>query len=285
MKHIIDIHTHPAFFEMINHKEEMLEKRQQVLGLYKAGTASLNHVFNQMKVAEIDRLGLLPLDLTTQAGFEVVSNEEIAAIVSESPDRFIGFASVDPYRKDVLDVLERAFTDLGLKGLKLHPAKQRFNPGDAIMRPIYELCLKYDKPIIFHAGLSLEPDAPVSFGHPLGFEEVAGRYPQLRICLAHFGWPWVKETAALLLKYPNIYTDTALLYFDSAHEFYQHVFCEELGKYWIDRSLRHQVMFGSNNPRFEQIRMAQAIQQLGWRDSTVELVLRENALEFIREEN
>ncbi len=50
---------------------------------------------------------------------------------------------------------------------------------------------------------------------------------------------------------------------------------------WIDRSLRHQVMFGSNNPRFEQIRMAQAIENLGFRESTLELIRGRNAVEFL----
>lgn len=281
MSGIIDIHTHPAFFESINKDENKLNQRRRILGLYKSGIASYTHIFNQMRVAQIEKLVLLPLDLTTQEGLEVVSNEEIRSIVAEHPDRFIGFASVDPFRKDAIAVLEKAFNQQGLAGLKLHPSKQKFHPADKELNPIYELCLHYDKPIIFHSGLSLEPNAPLINVNPLAFEEVAIKFPDLRICLAHFGWPWVKESAALMLKYPNIYTDTALLYFDSAAEFYQRVFCEELGRFWIDRSLRHQVMFGSNNPRFEQIRMVEAIQRLGWRDSTLELVLRENALAFL----
>ena len=40
-------------------------------------------------------------------------------------------------------------------------------------------------------------------------------------------------------------------------------------------------MFGSNNPRFEQIRMADAISQLGFRDSTLELIKGGNAIEFL----
>jgi predicted TIM-barrel fold metal-dependent hydrolase len=50
---------------------------------------------------------------------------------------------------------------------------------------------------------------------------------------------------------------------------------------WIDRSLRHQVMFGSNNPRFEQIRMVQAMKELGFRESTLELIMGQNAIEFL----
>jgi hypothetical protein len=40
-------------------------------------------------------------------------------------------------------------------------------------------------------------------------------------------------------------------------------------------------MFGSNNPRFEQIRMAQAIENLGFRESTLELIRGRNAVEFL----
>ncbi len=281
MGEVIDIHTHPAFFEPICGSEGLLEQRRQALGLYKAGTTSLAHIYNQMRCAGIDRLALLPLDLSTQENQVIVSNEEIRLLVELDPLRFIGFASVDPYRPDALDALEHAFGDLGLAGLKLHPSRQNFSPASELLDPIYALCLRYNKPIIFHAGLSLEPNTTMRYANPLEFETVAARYPRLRISLAHFGFPWVRETAALLLKYPNMYADTGLLYFDSAREFYEEVFTRMLGKYWVDRSLRHQVMFGSNNPRFEQIRMIEALRNLGWRASTLDLVLGQNALEFL----
>ena len=40
-------------------------------------------------------------------------------------------------------------------------------------------------------------------------------------------------------------------------------------------------MFGSNNPRFEQIRMAHALDGLGLRESTVELIKGGNAIDFL----
>lgn len=87
----------------------------------------------------------------------------------------------------------------------------------------------------------------------------------------------------LLLKYPNVYADTAALYFDNAREFYTQCFTRDIPLTWIDRSLRHQVMFGSDNPRFEQIRMAEALGTLGLRESTLELIRGENALVFLGE--
>jgi hypothetical protein len=198
--------------------------------------------------------------------------------------RFYGFASVDPHSKDPDKQVETAFRDLGLCGLKLHPSRQKFYPLDDLMDPIYEVCMKYNKPIMFHAGFTWQPDAPAKYSHPMNFEELAMERPSLRFCLAHMGFPWVKETAMLLNKYPNVYADTALLFFDSAREFYEHVFTKELGIGWLDRSIRHQVMFGSNTPRWEQMRMLTALGNLSLREETLDLITHKNALEFIGEE-
>ena len=90
-------------------------------------------------------------------------------------------------------------------GLKLNHTKQVFYTGDPMMEKIYEKCMEYNKPIMFHAGLSWEPDCQMKYSQPVNFEEVAIKYPELRFCLAHFGWPWIHETTALVLKYANVY--------------------------------------------------------------------------------
>ena len=87
---------------------------------------------------------------------------------------------------------------------------------------------KENKPIIFHAGLSWEPDALSKYAHPLAFEEIAIRHPKLRMCLAHFAWPWVREMVMLMIKYPNVYTDTSLLYVDSPEEQMQELFTKDM---------------------------------------------------------
>ncbi|MCR5299947.1 MAG: amidohydrolase family protein [Erysipelotrichaceae bacterium] len=279
---VIDIHVHPAFFEPINGDEEKEQLRHDELNLHKNGTAPLKHFFNKMKCAGIDRVCLLPEDYSSGSGGEpLVSNEEIRRLVGLAPDRFIGFASVDPHDEKAPEKLERAFAEYGLKGLKLHPARQHFAPADKLLDPLYDICEKYDRPVIFHSGLSFEPHALTENCHPLKFEPLAEKRPGLRISLAHFGWPWCREVAMLMLKYPNVYTDTGALYFDSAREFYTQMLTRDVPLTWIDRSLRHQVMFGTNDPRFEMIRMAQAIAELGFRESTLELIMGGNAVEFL----
>jgi predicted TIM-barrel fold metal-dependent hydrolase len=87
--------------------------------------------------------------------------------------------------------------------------------------------------------------------------------------------------AMLMLKYPNVYTDTSALYFDSAKEFYTQMLTKDVPMTWIDRSLRHQVLFGTNDPRFEMIRMSKAIEELGFRESTIRLIKEKNAVDFL----
>ena len=277
----IDMHVHPAFYEPINGDSRKEDLRHDALDIHLNGTAPLEHIFNQMSCAGLDRLCLLPQDYRREYGEPLVANEEIKALVDLAPDKFIGFAGVDPLHKDAEEDLEYAFEELGLKGLKLHPSRQHFYPSDERLAKMYDICEAYKKPIVFHSGLSWEPNTFSKYSRPAEFEELAALRPGLKICLAHFGWPWVQETAMLMLKYPNVYADTGILYFDNAWEFYKKVFTQDIPASWIDRSLRHQVMFGSNNPRFEQIRMADALTKLGFRESTLELVKGKNAVEFL----
>jgi hypothetical protein len=278
---IIDIHAHPGFLREISGNVERVAFRRKHFGLYKQSIWPLELCLRQLDAAGIDKAVLLPEDLTTRCGDTVVSNEEIRQLVDCHPDRFIGFASVDPWREDALDVLEHAFANLKLAGLKLNPASQRFFPNDARLQPIYEVCVQYNKPILFHSGMSWEPLAPAKYAQPLLFEDVALANPGLRFALAHFGWPWVQEVAMLVLKYPNVYADTALLYFDSPKEFFAYIFGSQLGSHWIDRSLSDKVMFGSNYPRIEQLRMRTAVESLDLRPATLAKILGGNAMSFL----
>ena len=74
----IDIHVHPAFYEPINADENREELRHQELDIHKNGTAPLEHIFNQMRCAGLDKLCLLPEDYTSTVGCALVSNEEHA---------------------------------------------------------------------------------------------------------------------------------------------------------------------------------------------------------------
>lgn len=138
-----------------------------------------------------------------------------------------------------------------------------------------------NKPIIFHAGMSWEPDTPAKYSHPLEFEEIFIKYPKLRCCLAHFAWPWVREMCMLMLKYPNVYTDTSVLYLDSPEESIYRLFCTDMGEHWSERAFAKQIMFASNTPRFRAFKIRRSIEKLPIKDSVKENILGKNAERFL----
>ena len=279
---IIDLHVNAGFFREISQDAAKVEFRREHFYLYKQHVWPVDLLMVQMDCCNIDKSVLLAEDVTTKAGGTIVSNEEVKTLVDCHPDRLIGFASVDPRRKDAVDVLKKAFEEQGLMGLHLSPANQAFFPNDlAVAAPVYETCLKYNKPILFDSGMIWIKNAPTKYSQPLLFEDVAIEYPELRICLGHFGWPWIMETSMLMLKYSNVYADTAMLYFDSPKQFFHTTFNQQLGEYWIDRMLMDKVMFGSNYPRIEQKRMLDAIDVLTLRPENKAKVVGENAMRFI----
>lgn len=281
---LIDMHIHPIFYGPICEDEEELRFRGDTFGVWKQGPMSFDELFAEWDICGLTQAALLPLDRTTTAGGYVVTNDQVEQLCRLHPDKFFGFASVDPHRPDAAQVLERAFRDQGLRGLKLNPASQCFLPAEACMEPLYALCERYNRPVIFHAGLSWEPGALSKYGHPLAFEEVLIAHPTLRICLAHFAWPWVREMVMLLIKYPNVYTDTSLLYVDSPEEQMMELFTKDMGPMWFERCFPRQVMFGSNGPRFRAFKLKRALDKVPMRDYAREGLYYQNALRFLNGE-
>jgi len=140
-------------------------------------------------------------------------NDAVAAFVGAAPDRRIGFLSVHPEVEGAEDELERCRSDLGLKGVKLGPNYQDFDPlGPAALR-IYALAERHGLPILFHQGASPVRDAPLRFAHPLVMDEVAIRFPELRVVMAHMGHPWQRDTIVTIRKHPHVYADVSGLFY------------------------------------------------------------------------
>ena len=73
---------------------------------------------------------LLAWDAETATHRPPVSNDFVAGIVKRHPKRFAFFASVDPWKPDAIQQLERAVVELGAIGAKFHPSMQDFYPSD-----------------------------------------------------------------------------------------------------------------------------------------------------------
>jgi predicted TIM-barrel fold metal-dependent hydrolase len=279
---LIDIHTHPIVIKELFDKSPELENAvRDVFGLY-IKPQPLDSYFLQIDVAEIDQAVLLPIDCTTSFGCNIVTNEQVADLVEKS-SRFVGFASVDPNRPDAVSNLRYAINTLGLRGLKLDPSLQRFNPNDrAVAYPIYEACIELHIPILIHMGMSWAPQGSASFARPLFLEDVFRDFPNLPIIIAHFGWPWIEEVLMLALKYSNAYIDTSIINSGTPTDALRHVVCQRIGIDVFERSLRNQILFGSNFPRAESIkRVRHAISAIGFTPDLEHRILHENSTQLL----
>ena len=200
---IIDVHVHPVLFGPICTDSDRVNFRKKAFGLYKSSPVPMEQVMAVMDHAGVDRAVILAEDYSASMGQPIVSNEEVKRIVELFPERFIGFASVDPREECAAEKLKDAFEKLNLMGLKLNLSHLNMYPDDRRLKPLLDLCTKYDKSVLFHSGFSWEPDSPSKYTRPILFEDIAVEYPTLRFCLSHLGWPWVDALCMLLLKYPN----------------------------------------------------------------------------------
>ena len=140
-------------------------------------------------------------------------NDAVAAFVADAPARRIGFLSIHPEVDGALDELERARSDLGLKGIKLGPNYQVFDPLGEAAQHVYALAERHGLPILFHQGASPVQEAPLRYAHPLLMDEIAIRYPELRVVMAHLGHPWQRETIVTIRKHPHVYADVSALFY------------------------------------------------------------------------
>jgi predicted TIM-barrel fold metal-dependent hydrolase len=278
---VIDFHTHPVMIQELVRDDPALQRAvREVFQLY-FPAQPLEVFLAEMDEAGVERAVLLPIDCRTAHGCCIVSNEQVAELAGKC-GRFVGFASVDPAGKDAPRQLEKAVRDLGLKGLKLDPALQRFHLDDRRLAwPLYQVCAELGVPVLIHCGMSWSLVGQAKYARPLVLEEVAQEFPRLRIVIAHFGWPWVEEALLVALKYRNVYLDTSIVYSGTPADALQHVLAERIGLDVLERSLPRQVLFGSNYPRADIRRTARGIAALPLSPSLRERLTRKNAEELL----
>jgi predicted TIM-barrel fold metal-dependent hydrolase len=94
-----------------------------------------------------------------------------------------------------------------LTAIKLFPGYRPFYPHDRRLDPVYEFAGRRGLPVLIHQGDTLEKDALLKFARPIEVDEVAVRWPDVRFVLCHLGNPWIEETAELVYKNANVWTD------------------------------------------------------------------------------
>ena len=160
----------------------------------------------------VDRAIVFSLRYGDSAGID--GNDEVtAAAVKKYPDKFVGFAAVDPRRRDAMELLEHAIEDLGLKGVKFGPIYNGVSLLDPRMEPVYRYCVKNNLPLTMHMGTTYAENAPIEYGRPLAVDEIASRYPDVKLIMAHMAHPWSDECIVIARKRPNVYCEVSAIFY------------------------------------------------------------------------
>jgi predicted TIM-barrel fold metal-dependent hydrolase len=160
----------------------------------------------------VDRAIVFSLRYGDSAGID--GNDEVtAAAVKKYPDKFVGFAAVDPRRRDAMELLEHAIEDLGLKGVKFGPIYNGVSLLDSRMEPVYRYCVKNNLPLTMHMGTTFAENAPIEYGRPLAVDEIASRYPDVKLIMAHMAHPWSDECIVIARKRSNVYCEVSAIFY------------------------------------------------------------------------
>ncbi len=235
---IVDIHTHVG--EAPEHISDRFaaEARELWPEVQLGGTLD-EHYAGALE--GVDRAVVLAFNAPA-AGF-VVPNDYVAAYVARDPERLIGFGAVDPASPDAVDELERMKHDLGLVGCKLCPIYQNVDPLGPDFLRVCKALERLELPMLIHQGTTFARAGSLLQARPILLDEIALRFPELRIVIAHMGHPWFEEAIAVVRRHRHVYADVSALV-SRRWLLYQALVSA------IEYRVDHKLLFGTDFPFF-----------------------------------
>lgn len=233
---LIDIHTH--FYELDKHMGPQVISDMRNCNIDPA----------VWKFSEEDYLAAIhPADAAVVFGLKgaktgwMIPNNFVADFVDRHPQRLVFFVSIDPGQPGFMEELEHMHQDRKCKGVKLSPIYQGVHPHDPRYHEIYAYCNKHNLTILTHMATTFSSGVPLEWARPALMDEIAIRYPNMNIILAHLGHPWEGETIAMIRKQQNVFTDISALYY-RPWQFYNSM------RLAVEYKATGRILFGSDYP-------------------------------------
>ncbi len=169
-----------------------------------------------------------------------VDDHYVASYTAQHKD-LIGFLSVDPTQPGWQDDLHEGHRDLKLKGIKLLPMYAGFIPCDATLDPLWEYATQNHLPVLLHTGTTFIAQAPLRCTLPRHIDEVAIRFPDVKIVMAHLSHPYEGECIVTIRKHPNVYADVSAIYYRRFQLYQSLMLVQEYGVW-------DKLLFGTDYP-------------------------------------
>lgn len=141
--------------------------------------------------------------ITNQTDYHRRSNDRMAELQQKFAPHFVAFATVNPRAgEEAARELERAVSELGARGLKLHGWLQPVSCADPCLEPLLATANRLKLPVLFY-------DETPPFTSPLQIGWLAEQYPSCKMILGHGGLKDLALTAAQTVhRHDNVYLQT-----------------------------------------------------------------------------
>lgn len=193
MNRIIDIHTHPIFFEdnySVQQIDELVRYSRK-LGVVK-----------MISLGDVLRFGPKPI-----AKHLRVLNDESYALMKRHPDFFIGFCYLNPLlgEKAVRAEVDRCVGGFGFRGIKLEIAN---NASHRSMKAVMKVAEEYNVPVLQHTWATQYSRIRVTHSDSIDTCALARRHPNTRVIMAHL--PGIGHRGVLeAMGIDNLVVDTS----------------------------------------------------------------------------
>jgi uncharacterized protein len=170
-----------------------------------------------------------------------VPDQDVAGYANQHPDKLIGFLSLDPTQPGWQDELHQGHRDLRLNGIKLLPMYAGFRPNQPELDYLWEYATRHSLPVLLHTGTTFIDKAPLECTFPRHLDEVAIRFPSVKIIMAHLSHPYEGECVVTIRKHRNVYADCSALHYRPFQLYHSLMLVQEYGVW-------DKVLFGSDFP-------------------------------------
>ena len=158
---------------------------------------SVELFLQEMDEAGVDK-GIL---VGRQAGHRVVSNDDIAELRDQYPDRFplsiAGINGIDV--PAAVREVERTITGMGFNGIAVDPGwwVPAMYVDDPRIYPVYAKCAELGGVLYLTCSLMQGPD--ISYAEPWRIQRVANDFPTLQIVVVHGAFPYTSEMLGVMI--------------------------------------------------------------------------------------
>ncbi len=232
-------------------------------------------------VAEFTAAGveacMVALDLETTVATPPCTNDYVNGFWQRNRPRVIQcWGAIEPAKGEIaIRQARHAVNELGFMGFHFHPIMQHFAVNDRRYYPLFEEINALGAAVMpdvgttgMGAGMPGGHGAKLRHAHPGAIDELAADFPQLKIIMAHPGWPWVDETTAVALHKGNVYWEMSGW---APKHFPGNLKVDIRGR------LQDKIMFGSDYPSLPYERILREWAELGYSDAVMEKVMHGNA--------